>query len=287
MSAWARTEICVASLSAQNVPEKLLKAGVGVYSVRESGKNAITLEVRSKDLEKVFAILRGSCYNIVKTRPRGLSLLYKKTRSALGLLIGAALFALTVAGAQTRVLAVEVVGSGAYYEPEVLQTLSRGGVKRFGGMPKNTALLTAELLSLPRVSYCEIRHSGGILTVEVEVSDESAQKSCVPLRAPASGRVEELIVVRGTPKVSVGDEVKAGEIVVDALALYGEETRAAIVIARVTIGYEVRAVFAGSEEQARAEAYLAYGEIEDLKSERTADGWLITGRAFAESALNL
>ncbi len=282
-----RAVLVVSSLTPVGAAEKLARAGIPVYSARKTKKNELTLEVARKDLEKVFAILRGSCYNVKEVRRRGLSLLCRKCLDAAGLLIGGALFFLLASWLGTRVMKIEVVGSGAYYEAQVRDVLLRSGVAPLSAFPKDTSPIAAEILALPRVSFCSLRLDGGILTVEIEAAEEDAVPVHEPLRAPHAGRVTELIIVRGTPAVEVGAAVSQGEIVVQDAAVYGTRTEAVVVIARVTVEFDVSAHYAGTEEEAKNAAYLEFGDISELKTERAGDGWLVTGKARASAAMNL
>lgn len=282
-----RTRLTVQSLSAERALDKLARENIPVFSVQKLQKNRISFEVGTKDLEKVFAILRGSCYNVSKVRFRGLTLLYKKCLGAVGLLVGTVLFCLLVLGAQTRILKIKVIGSGAYYEPQILSVLNEGGVKLFSAKPQNTAMLSAQILALPRVSYCSLKCEGGILIVDVRVSEEYVTHEIEPLRAPVSGTVVQLTVVRGTARVAVGDSVEKDQIIVDGVSVYGEEERPVIVIAWARISYPVNEEFAGTEEQAKSGAYLKYGEISDLHTEKTENGFIVSGMAFLDASINL
>ncbi len=282
-----RVRITLTSLSCERAADKLARAGISVSAVKREGKNVLSFEVARKDCEKVFAILRGSCYNIKEVRERGLAFVYKKCLSHIGLLVGAALFLLCVLGFQTRVLRIEVVGSGAYYEREVREVLSEKGVKPLSALPQSFTSFTAEILSFPGVNYCEMRASGGVLTVEVQVSEEHSLPSCEPLLVPATGRVEELVVLRGTPSVKAGEDVQAGQTAVEPFALYGEEKRPSVVIARLKISYPVSAEYAGTEEQARAQALLDFGGDSLLEFTPTERGFSVTGRAFVSASLNM
>ena len=282
-----KTQLTIDSLSSEQALYKLARENIPVFSAYKSGKNQITFTVATKDLEKVFAILPALCYNVKKVRYRGLSLLYKKCLGGIGLIVGAALFCLTVLSAQNRVLKIEVVGSGAYYKEQVLSVLESGGVKKLSAKPENTALLSAEILGFPNVNYCAISCEGGILTVEVRVGEEHDVLQKEPLLSPAAGVVEELLVVRGTARVAVGDTVEAGQLLVEGVALYGEQQREVIVIARVKISFSVAELFSGSEEEARASAYIKYGELFNVQAEQADGGFFITGTAFAEAQMNL
>ena len=62
----------IESLSAHRVVDKLARAGIEVLGAEKIQKNAVTVWVNGKDRKKVFAILRGSCYNIKKVTYRGI-----------------------------------------------------------------------------------------------------------------------------------------------------------------------------------------------------------------------
>ena len=282
-----RSEFYVEGLSVHRVVDRLANEGIPLYSVRRVQKNGISLQVERKDSKKAFAILKSSCYNVKKVRPRGLSRVTAFFVQRAGLLAGAALFLVCILLAQTRVLDVRVTGSGAYLKPQVERILSENGVGRFSAYPKETGGVSAAVLALPRVSFCSFRMSGGILTVNVEVSDDNAAINSAPLLAPVSGTVQELVVVRGTALVSVGDPVEEGAPVVGDYALFGEETRPVIVIARVVVAYPIAREYALSEEGALSQAFLDFGEISDLHTTKTESGWLIEGVAYASAAVNL
>lgn len=282
-----RSEFYVEGLSVHRVVDRLAREGIKLYSVKRVQKNGISLQVERKDSKKAFAILRSSCYNVKKVRPRGLSRAKVFFVRHAGLIAGAAVFLVCILLAQTRVLSVRVTGSGAYLKPQVERILSENGVGRFSALPSKTAAVSAAVLALPRVSFCSLSMSGGILTVNVEVSDDDAKITFAPLLAPVSGTVQELVVVRGTPLVSVGDAVEEGAPVVGDYALFGEEMRPVIVIAKVVIAYPVAREYALSEEGARAQAFLDFGEMSDLHTTKTESGWLLEGVAYATAAVNL
>ncbi len=282
-----RWEFEVEGLAVQRAVEKIGKAGIPIISVQKTQKNGVRIAVDGKHRKKVFAILRGTCYNVTKVRARGAERLFAAGKRLGGIALGGVIALCGVLFFESRVLRIDVVGSGAYYEEEVRAILSRGGVGVLSAAPENTAGLTAEILSLPRVSFCTLKKSGGILTVSVEVSGEAEPLKEGPLLAPASGTLEELFVVRGTPCRSVGDEVKEGDVLVASQASYGGEQRSVLVIARATVVFPVRAEYELGEEWARFQAYLDYGELEEIHTERTERGCLVTGIAKRAVSVNL
>lgn len=278
----------IESLNASRVVEKLAQAGVVVLGAKKTQKNAVTVWVDGKDRKKVFAILPKACYNIKEVRPYGFERAWEWCKKSAGVLVGAALFLCAVCFMQTRILKIDVVGSGAYYSEQVLEILESGGARKFSALPAEDSAISAQILSLPRVSFCSLKMQGGVLTVTVEVSDENALIEGKPLLSPADGVVEELVVLRGTPLVAVGDTVAKDAPVVDSAVAVGEkDSRSVIVIARVRISFPVQAEYALSEEAARAQAFLDYGELTDFTCAPSQGGWLVSGTAHAEAAVNL
>ena len=280
-------EITVEGLSAHRAVDKLRLNGITVYAARRTQKNEVVVSLSGKERKKAFAILRGSCYNVKKVRYLGLERVKYACIRAMGILIGAAVCLPAIAFLQGRVLKIEVAGSGSYLHREVKDILSSEGIKPFSAAPKKTSALSARILSLPRVEFCSVKTRGGVLTVTVEVSDTLSPTPHAPLVAPVGGRVEQLFAVRGTPLVSVGDEVRKGDVLVGDYALLNERKEYVVVIARARIAYPVKQVYALTEEQARAQALLDFGELSTLTATQTEEGWLFEGTGRTEVCMNL
>ena len=99
----------ITSLTVNRAVNKLARAGIEVFNVRKTGKTRIRLSIRAKDSEKFFAIFHGSCYTINKLKDRGLKRLAVWALCRVGVLVGIALFCLTVFLSGALVFKVEVV----------------------------------------------------------------------------------------------------------------------------------------------------------------------------------
>lgn len=276
-----RAQLFVQGIGPERVLDKLARAHVPVLAARRAQKNAVVLTVAAKDCKKVFAILRGSCYNIKKVRPLGLMRL-KGARRFFSLAAGAVLALFCVLALERRVLTIEVEGSGAYYEGEVRAILQEGGITPLSPAPEQTALLTSRILSLPRVSFASLHFEGGVLTVLIEVSDEEEIFSPAPLISPKAGVLEELVVLRGTPCAEIGQQVEAGQTLISERVLIGEREESVLVVGYAVLLCPVDGVFEGSEEAAFEAARLAFGEDAELFSEKSEEGWRIYGQARTE-----
>ncbi len=272
-------------LSVYRAVDRLRREGISIISAKKFPKNILKIVVSANERKKTFAILQGSCYNIKKSHPLGLMRAAEAARRAFGLFLGAVIALSGILIMQSRVLRIEITGSGAYLEPQIRAVLSEQGVGYFSAMPQPDAVIPV-ILSLPRVHFCSVKGEGGILTVDVEVGDETGTFSAEPLLSPAAGTVEELTVLRGTPLVAVGDSVAAGQELVGAYALRGELRVDCIVVAFARISFPVSREYALGEEQARLQALLDFGEISEIHTTKTAQGWLVEGTGHAEGVKN-
>lgn len=268
----------VEGLSAFRAAEKLRNASIPLLFVKAKGKTGAEIGVDARMREKAFAILRGSCYTISGERATGLERLRRLAVRSIGLLCGMAVALCAVLFLQSRVLAVEVGGSGAYLEAEVRDALEACGVRTFS-RPCGFSAAEAKILSLPRVQFCSVSFDGGILTVRVEVGEEPPSLTEGPLLCPVSGVVEELIVLRGTPAVAIGQQVKRGDLAV-------ENAPYPSVCARIRVGYNVVREYPSDEAHAIAQAFLDFGELSSLKTSPCKGGTRVEGKAYAEASLN-
>ena len=277
----------IEGLNPERAIDKLVQAGIEVLSAQKPQKNAVVVWVDGKDYKKVFAILKTSCYNIKKVRFAGARRALEFCRRAVGLIAGAVFFIACVCFFESRVLEIKVTGSGAYLGDEIKTVLRENGTSFFSPVPRNTNELTAIVMGMPRVTFCSFSHDGGILTVNVEVSDENAVIAGKPLISPVAGTIERLSVVRGTALKTVGDSVQAGETLVADYIVSENGSRFVVVIAEAVISYPVAVVYELPEREALAKAYLDYGEIENIRTSTADGGTLIQGTARAGVALNL
>ncbi len=270
-----RTQFLVEGLSAFKAVDKLSKGGVEVLYARKTQKNGVFIDVKSKDVKKAFAILRASCYNVKKVRFRGLTLFYRRYTRRVGLLLGAVLFFFTIQFAQSRVLKIEVTGSGVCYDAEVRHILREAGIGERAGYISDVSAVQEKILSLPRVSYCNLQRSGGILTVEVQVSDDDTPLFTQPLAAKWGGVVQSVTAVRGRACVAVGDTVVAGDTLVDCIL---EDGSSVLVIASVRIAFCERADFSAvDEENALEQARLQFAGADEISVAQEGDGWNVVG----------
>ena len=247
--------------------ERLARAGIRTYCVRKVSVCRLKLYFRAKEMQKVFAILRGSCYTVTNKGSVGCKRLADALLARPGLWIGALLLAAALWAGGAAVLRIEIEGSAARNAARVREVLQEAGIAPFTFYreEEGEAARTA-LLALPGVVFASVEKSGCVLTVTVEESAEPpAPVRKQSLVAPRAGVVEELTVLRGTAEVCVGEAVSAGQTLVGGYFVQGEERHETFAIARCALlcSFQGEYAFAAESEAAResalAQALLAAG----------------------------
>ena len=210
---------------------KLHRQKISVYNVVKRDKDRLCFSVKRKEEKKVIAIFASSCYNIEKDPPQGWAKALHMLKERSGFLVGALCSFLAIALMQTLVLRVEVEGGGAR-EGEIRAILAENGVRVWRPYTADGAALSVEVLSVRDVSFCSVYKEGFVVYAKIGLrSAEGERAEAKPLLSDCDGVVESIVVLSGTPAVSVGDAVKAG----DVLVLPQDEAGSAVPSARVSI----------------------------------------------------
>lgn len=209
----------IQGLNIERLLNKLAKEGIDVFSVHRPKQNVLRFSVRLSDDQKVFAILKGMCYNI-KTRKIGgygypLYFLLKRP----GIVLGAAIFLFAALFADNTIFRFQVTGSGAVYGQEIIALLNDSGIeegKRFSSVDFDSAE-NLILRNFERLSFVTVRKHGNTLLVDAAMSGDkppvvdTAPKDVV---SDVSGTLSRAVVLRGTLLVKPGDEVREGDVLV-------------------------------------------------------------------------
>ena len=209
--------------TAETALKKLKNANVGVYNCKKDGAKFI-FSIKDKDIKKVFAIFSKPCYNISVQRSRRQNL-FARAVARVGLIAGALVFVCIAAIANSFIFRIEVSGSGSYLYTEVKSIIYEQGFSEFKSYRKlDTAKAEGKILSLPSVTFCNIEKHGSILKIDVQVDEEfGSTASRQPLVANRDGVVKNIVAICGTAAVSVNSTVRAGDTLIHAYTLVGEE----------------------------------------------------------------
>ena len=234
--------------TAETALKRLKKANIGVYNCKKDGAKFI-FSIKDKDLKKVFAIFSKPCYNISVQGSRRKNFLSRAV-TRIGLIIGALFFIIVAAIANSYVFKIEVSGSGSYLYADIKSIIYELGFSEFKAYKKlDTAAAEGKILSLPSVTFCNIEKRGSILKIDVQVDEElSGTANRQSLKADRGGVVKNIVAICGTAAVSVNSTVQAGDTLIHAYTLVGEQRADCIAVGFAEIECRGTYEYSASEE---------------------------------------
>ncbi len=216
MKAFFREKLELKGISPLIALDKLVQQNIKVYKVQKKDVQTILFEVKSNEVQKIFAFFSNSCYTIKCIGEN----LPQKTRNfilfRLGIVIGIFCFYILAFCSNFFIFNVHISGSGSAYATEAMQILKEHNLRRFTVL--NRAAIEqakTDIIALTGIEYVQIEKQGTVLYVTLFEAEESQpivmQKNLV---AQHTGIVESMIVLRGTATVQVGAYVKKGQVIV-------------------------------------------------------------------------
>ena len=249
---------------------KLAREGVPVYNCKKSGAYFI-FSVPDNLIKKVFAIFARPCYNITIEKKSPLFRFKNFCKKRAFLLVGGLIFIFSACLSNAFVLRVEVTGSGSYLNSAVRSVLYDCGVREHslyeGG---NEAAIISRVLALPDVVFCSVQKRGSVLYVDVQTNTESGTRADYsPLKADRAGTVENIVAICGTPCVSVGESVAAGDTLIAAYSAADGQNISCLAVGYATLSCTGSVSYAAERESeenlnsayAAALLYVGDGEM--------------------------
>lgn len=204
--------------------KKLQKANIPVYNCRKSN-SLFLFYAHNKYVKKVLAIFSHPCYNVNVVKQDSKTGFFNFVKNRVGVFIGIALFLFMAVFSNSLVLKIKIEGSGSYLSSEVKNIIYSQGIKEYSYLKKlDEPALVSQILSLPNVTFCSVQKEGGILTVFVNAqTEQSATPQYTSLKSDVNGKIIRIVALCGTPLKQEGDEVAAGDILIGAYILSGEQ----------------------------------------------------------------
>lgn len=270
MKAIFREKLELKGISPLIALDKLVQQNIKVYKVQKKDVQTILFEVKSNEVQKIFAFFSNSCYTIKSIGQN----LPQQTRTffivRLGIVIGIFCFCILAFCSNFFIFNVHISGSGSAYAAEAMQILQEHNLKTFT-MLNSQAVERAktDIIALAGIEYVQIEKQGTVLYVTLFEAEESQpivmEKDLV---AQHTGIIESITVLRGTATVQVGDYVKKGQrIVVGQFVDSKGEVYQTNAIARCTILQTFQSEHIADnksnkeESKAIAKAHFAVGGI--------------------------
>jgi len=215
-------EISLSGPNPERVINMAMSRGIFVWDIHQDDEGRFLFKVRLGGYKALRYLVRKSGCRMRIRKKRGVPFLVMRAKKRKILVFGLLLFCLTLYFLSSFVWFVEVTGNSKVPTEFILQNVANGGLKV--GTVKSTLqreyLKEKLLLDIPELAWAAIHVQGSRIVIEV------AEKTLIPqngdtlpsdLLARIDGKVEELLVLKGTPVVKEGDQVREGQALISGL----------------------------------------------------------------------
>lgn len=205
----------------------LEKAGIAVYEVTYIDPFQIRFTIKKYDQKRLFAWAKKRGENVTVLQQKGLFFTAFHLRKRPILVLGTLLLIFLSLWLPSRVLFIQVEGNKIVPSNQILEKAQECGIK-FGATRREVRsekMKNALLEAMPQLQWAGINTYGCTATITVkERSDFPNAKSDAGVSSIIALRdcvIREITVLRGTPLCSVGDAVKAHQILVSGYTDHG------------------------------------------------------------------
>ena len=210
----------ITGFNLDNLINYVKKRGITLVNVKKFQQNVMIVCVKHSESEKFFAIAKELCYNIKKIKDKGAFYPFLYLYKNIGLVIGSVILLVISIFANDFIFKIDFKGTGSVLKREIELCLQENGVTEFSRFSNlDVDELSRKLLSSnQRLTFVECRKEGNVLVVNSALASGSKDKlngNAKELVSDVDGVVEELKIYRGSALVSVGDEIKKGQTLVD------------------------------------------------------------------------
>ncbi len=233
----------ITGLNQDRLLQELKKRDFTLYDVKKLSNRVMVISVNLQESENFFAITKNLCYNVKKVKLFGKGLPVYNLIKNFGLVLGALVFLAVAVISNDFIFDFNYSGSGKIYSRQVSEYLEGRKIAKFTRFSSfSTERLEDEILAdNPNLTFVSVVKKGN--TLDIYLTLKSAGASAVSgraleLRASEDGVIESLKIYRGTPLVSVGDTVKAGDLLVEGYAMIKDQRVQTGVLAYITLTQE-------------------------------------------------
>lgn len=207
-------------------PEKFMnlaaRANVILWQVKNS-KGVFQAKVAKSQYRQLRRPAKKAGMRLRVKKRKGFPFFMRRYRHRLGILLGIALFFVTIWFLSLHVWVINVSGNDEISEERVIAVMEEIGVKpgvKVAGLDAEL-LEQAAMVKLKDVSWMAINFQGSV--VNVELKERDAPPEAVPIEEPCNlkaaypGQVVRLEVTSGVTVVEEGDAITQGQILVSGV----------------------------------------------------------------------
>ena len=216
-------EIALWGEDPERVINMAMSRGIYIWDIHQREEGCFLLKIRVGGYKALRHLVRRSSCRVKITRKKGLFFYLMRAQKRKVLVGGFLFFCLALYILSSFVWFIEVSGNKKVETNRIEQTLRVNGLKV--GVLKSgldsDKIKDILLIDIPELAWAGIRIQGTKVIVEV------AEKTLIPVDeetrpadivARSGGKIEEVLVLTGTPLINVGNIVEKGQTLIEGLA---------------------------------------------------------------------
>lgn len=188
----------------------------------------VTGEMKPSDFKKIRSIKHKTKTKIKITDRSGICFKIKKHSKRVGFMLGAVMFFVLLKISTLFVFDIKIVSNKPVNNAEILNCLNDSGLSAGVKKSEIDTYITAQklLLKCEKLDWASVNIEGSTVTVNVNVPNGKRSEAKPPcnLIATQNGQITAIDVVSGETVVSIGDNVKKGDVLVTGISSVGEST---------------------------------------------------------------
>lgn len=202
---------------------KLLRTGLTIWNVKRHGTETVSFNVKLKDISPLRRAARKSGCTIRFQKRTGIPFLFKKLIRNSGILIGAALFFMTILFLSNMVWGVEIKGADPATEYQIRKELDKMGIKtgKLQFFIDDVETIQRNLTNNIQVlTWVGVELNGTTYHLQVVEKNEPAkpeQSGPQHLVAKKEAVITHIFVEKGKTLVNIHDHVNEGQLLVSGL----------------------------------------------------------------------
>lgn len=226
MDRLGRIHFRVEGLSMERLLNQCANEGIRLQNVRRVSVRDLRASAAPSDFAALRAFAAGRGWRVTEERSSGILHLRRISRRRMLLLCGIIVFFMMCWYASACIWFVEVRGAGAY-EAEVRQILSEHGVRpgRFAAAIDTASIRRTMEERLTGLSWVGVHRDGVRLHIACVPAENvpRIEQEIRDLVAAQDGIVHTVVCQAGTPRVSPGDIVRRGDVLIEGMERGAED----------------------------------------------------------------
>lgn len=194
-----------------------------LWDLKRENSTYLKVKISVKDFKKIKKIARTTKCKVKIENKKGLPILMHKYRKRKIFLIAILVIAIFIFALSRFIWNIEIIGGNNIKEDEIRSLLSENGIeigKRKGDFNLEKAINKIRM-AREDISWIGIDIKGTNLIVKINEADKSPEiidvNQVCNIIADKEGEISKLIVKQGTARVTVGDKVKIGDLLVEGV----------------------------------------------------------------------